>query len=58
MTPSSSSSAAGDRPIRRGEDPRDVLTEGIRFDEWLRADPEQRITADELAALISEDRDS
>ena len=42
----------------RAEDPRDVLTtEGIRFDEWSRADPEQRMSAEELAALLSEDRE-
>jgi hypothetical protein len=42
----------------RAEDPRDVLrTEGIRFDEWSRADPEQRMSAEELAALLSQDRE-
>jgi alkylated DNA nucleotide flippase Atl1 len=43
---------------QRTDDPQEVLTaEGIRFDEWLRADQEQRLTADELAAMIAEDRD-
>ena len=43
---------------QRTDDPRDVLTaEGIRFDEWSRADQEQRMTADDLAAMIAENRD-
>ena len=38
-----------------------MTAEGIRFDEWSRADPEQRMSADELAdelaALLSDDRE-
>ncbi|MDT0351101.1 MGMT family protein [Pseudonocardia sp. DSM 45834] len=45
---------------KRADNPRDVLTaEGIRFNGSGRADQEQRLTADDLAALIAdEDRDS
>lgn len=40
----------------RTEDPREVLVaEGVRFDEWSRADQEQRMTADELNLMIAED---
>jgi alkylated DNA nucleotide flippase Atl1 len=40
----------------RTDDPREVLeAEGVRFDEWGRADPEQRIAATNLAAAMELD---
>lgn len=41
---------------QRTDDPREVLeSEGVRFDEWGRADPEQRMAAPELAAAMELD---
>ncbi|MGH3904298.1 MAG: GmrSD restriction endonuclease domain-containing protein [Pseudonocardiaceae bacterium] len=44
---------------QRTDLPREILeAEGIRFDEWGRADPEQRMTAAELAAVMEFDTSS
>lgn len=41
---------------QRTDDPRKVLeAEGVRFNEWGRADPEQRMTATDLAAAMELD---
>jgi len=41
---------------QRTDDPREVLeAEGVRFDELDRADPEQRMTATNLAAAMELD---
>ena len=41
---------------QRTDDPRKVLeSEGIRFDEWNRADREQYLSAADLAALMDLD---
>ncbi|WP_433277474.1 GmrSD restriction endonuclease domain-containing protein [Pseudonocardia xinjiangensis] len=42
----------------RDDDPREVLqAEGVRFDGWGRAQQEQRVDAEQLMAMIAEDRD-
>lgn len=44
---------------QRTDEPREVLVaEGVRFDEWDRADPEQRMIATELAAVMEFDTSS
>ncbi|MCO1657352.1 GmrSD restriction endonuclease domain-containing protein [Pseudonocardia humida] len=42
----------------RTDDPRQVLlAEGVRFDEWGRAEQDQRMDAEQLMAMVAEDRD-